>query len=101
MATTYLKFTRNQTVMFDKDTTGVPFWQALGTQSADQIGAGSSVVGNFSSTDQRLPWVFPEPYVFNPGEELTAAVTTQIDGSGQDYLIADQELGLIFRGVRS
>lgn len=101
MATTYLKFTRNQRVLFDKDTTGLPFWQALGSQSADQIGAGSSIVGNFSSTDQRLPLEFVEPLVFQPGEELTIAVTTQIDGTGQDYLIADQEVGCILRAVRS
>ena len=101
IATTYLKFTRNQTVLFDKDTTGLPFWQALGTQSADQIGAGSSVVGNFSSTDQRLPLIFPEPLVFEAGEELTVAVTTQIDGTGANYLIADQEVALIMKAVRS
>ena len=33
IATTYLKFTRNQTVLFDKDTTGLLLWQALGSQS--------------------------------------------------------------------
>ena len=100
IATTYLKFTQNQTVLFDKDTTGLVFWQALGSQSADQIGAGASTIGGFSSTDQRLPHVFEEPLVFNAGDELTVEVTTQIDGSGANYLIADQEIGLFFRQVR-
>jgi hypothetical protein len=101
IATTYLKFTRNQTVLFDKDTTGLIFYQNLGTQSADQVGAGSSIVGNFSDTDQRLPLMFPDPLVFEAGEELTVGVTTHIAGSGANYLIADQELALIMRGVRS
>jgi len=99
-ATTYLKFTRNQTVLFDKDTTGLVFWQALGTQSADQIGAGASTIGNFSSTDQRLPLVFEEPLEFVSGDELTIELTLQIAGSGANVLIADQEIGLIFRQVR-
>ena len=101
LATTYFKFIRNQTVLFDKDTTGLLAWQALGAQSADQIGAGSSIIGNFSSTDQRLPLMFPEPFTFHPGEELTVAVSTQIDGTGANYLIADQEAGMILRSVRS
>jgi len=101
MATTYLKFTRNQTVLFDKDTTGLLLWQAVGTQSADQVGAGASIIGNFSSTDQRLPLVFDEPMVFAAGDELSIEVTTQIAGTGADYLIADQEIGLFFRQVRS
>jgi len=101
LATTYLKFIRNQTVLFDKDTTGLPFWQALGAQSADQIGAGSSLVGNFSSSDQRLPLFLDPPLVFQAGEELLVQVTTQIAGTGANYLIADQEVGLICRAARS
>lgn len=101
IATTYFKFTRNQTVLFDKDTTGLLAWQALGAQSADQIGAGASTIGNFSSTDQRLPLIFPDPLVFEAGEELLVQVTTQIANSAQNYLIADQELGAILRAVRS
>ena len=100
IATTYFKFIQNQTVLFDKDTTGLPAWQALGAQSADQVGAAASLVGNFSSTDQRLPLMFDDPKVFQAGDELTAQVTTQIAGSGANYLIADQELGLILRSVR-
>ena len=100
IATTYLKFTRNQTVLFDKDTTGLLLWQALGSQSADQVGAGSSIIGNYSTSDQRLPFVPEEPLQFVAGDELTVEVTTQIDGSGANYLIADQEMGLFFRQVR-
>lgn len=100
IATTYLKLTRNQTVLFDKDTTGLPFWQDLSNESADQIGAGASLIGNFSSTDQRLPLVLEPSMEFNSGDELTIEVTTQIDGSGANYLIADQEIGLVFRQVR-
>lgn len=101
IATTYLKFIRNQTVLFDKQTTGLLFWQALGAQSADQIGAGSSQIGNFSSTDQRYYLTFDNPLEFQAGEELTVQVSTQIAGSAQNYLIADQELALIMRGVRA
>ena len=101
IATTYFKLIQNQTVLFDKDTTGLPAWQALGSQSADQVGAAASLVGNFSSTDQRLPLMFAQPSLFQAGDELTAQVSTQIAGSGANYLIADQELGLILRSVRS
>lgn len=100
ISTTYLKVTRNQTVLFDKDLNGLLFWQALGTQSAVQVGAGSSLVGNYSSTDARLPFIFPEPLVFESGEELEVAVTTQI-ALTQDILVADQVVGLICRSVRS
>jgi len=100
ISTTYLKGTRNQTVLWDKDLNGFPFWQALGAQSADQVGAGSSPVGNFSSTDARLPLVFEEPMTFGAGEELTMSVTTQIDGSGANYVVTDQVLGFICRSVR-
>ena len=101
VATTYLKFTRNQTVLFDKDTTGLLLWQALGAQSADQVGAGSSLIGNFSSTDQRLPFVPEEPLVFVAGDELTVELSLQIDNSGANVLVADQELGLFFRQIRA
>jgi hypothetical protein len=100
IGTTYLKFVRNQTVLFDKDLNGLPFWVTLATQSADAIGTGSSLVGNFSTTDQRPPLVFPEPMIFGPGEELTISVTTAGAGTPKDILIADQELALIVRGVR-
>ncbi len=101
ISTTYLKGVRNQSVLWDKDLNGLPLWQALGTQSADQIGAGSSLVGNFSSTDRRLPYVFETPAQFGPGEELTFSLSTQIDGSGQNILVTDQVLGCVMRSVRS
>lgn len=100
IGTTYLKLTRNQTVLFDKATTGIPYWQALGTQSVDQIGAGPSTIGNYSTTDQRLPLIFPEPMEFAAGEELTIAISAADDGSGAAMLVTDQEIGLIVRSSR-
>lgn len=101
ISTAYMKFVRNQTVLFDKDLVGLAFWQALGTQSADQIGAGTSPIGNYSSTDKREPLIFTQPLTFRAGEELTVSVVTQIAGSGANYLIADQELAFIARSKRS
>ena len=99
ISTKQLKVVRNQTTLFDKDLTGLPMWQALGTQSADQIGVGAG--GNFSTTDRRQPLIFPEPMVFESGEELTFSWVTQIAGTGANMLVADAEIGLICRAVRS
>lgn len=101
ISTKQLKLVRNQTTLFDKDLVGLPYWQALGTQSADQIGVGPSLVGNYSDTDRRPPLIFPEPLTFESGEELSIYLVTQIANSGADMLVTDQEIGLICRSVRT
>lgn len=101
ISTKEFKAVRNQTTLWDKDLVGLSLWQALGAQSADQIGAGPSLLGNYSDTDRRKPLMFPEPLVFESGEELSLYVTTQIANSGANYLVTDQEIGLICRSVRS
>ena len=100
IATSYLKLTRNQTVLFDKDLNGLILWEALGAQTAVQVGGGPSLIGNYSSTDKRMPFIFPEPMTFKSGEELTVALTTRI-ATTQDLLVADQVVGLICRSKRS
>jgi len=101
VGTTRFKATRNQTVLWDKDRVGLPFEVPLAAQSADAIGTGASPIGNYSDTDRRLPLIFPEPMIFEAGEELTFEVTAAVAGTPTDILIADQEIGLICRAVRS
>jgi hypothetical protein len=100
IGTQYLRFTQDRKVLFDPNRNGVTFFQALGSQSVDQIGAGSSPIHNFSSTDVGPPLLFDPPMVMGGGTELLLHVITLIDGSGANYLVADQEVGLMLSSVR-
>lgn len=101
LSTTYLRFTKDREVMFDPDRNGLAIWEALGTQSADQIGGGACVVGQHSATDDRGPFELDPPMVFNGGDEVTVEVSTQIAGSGANMLIADQEVAIACRIARA
>lgn len=100
IGTQYLRFTKDRSVMFDPNRNGITFFQALGAQSADQIGGGSSPIHNYSSTDKGSPHLFTPPLTFTGGSELLLHVVTLIDGSGANYLIADQEVGLMVSSSR-
>lgn len=101
IATQYLKLTRQRTVLGDKDRNGYLLWQALGSQSADAVGAGQSLIGNYSDTDIRMPLLFEPPLTFEGGEELLVELTTTIANSGANITVTDAEFGFIARQVRS
>jgi len=99
--TQYLRFTKDRQVLFDKDRNGITFWQALGAQSADQVGDGQSPIGNYNDVDNRDPLFFDPPIECLPGTELLLHVISHIAGSSANYLVTDQEVGLIMQSTRS
>ena len=100
IATQYLKITRDREVLFDKDRNGLPYYQALGAQSADAISQGAALGGNQSDTDDRSPFILPEPLIFSGGQNVAVEWTTHIDGSGQTLDVGDQEGGFFTTIVR-
>jgi len=101
--TNYLKLFRDNVVLFDEDKNGI-LCQAVtptGSLVVDRIGEGLSIVGNFTDLDYRPPLFFPEPLVFEQGQELTVYWTTTKGGSGANISAALQEVGFICRLVRS
>jgi hypothetical protein len=98
MNSEYLKLVRCRETLFDDDKNGILFKGLIGTTgAAAELARGVSLIGNLSSIDNKPPFMFPEPLVFNPGDELNIYITT-IAGAAQnlsDLLIADLEIGLI------
>lgn len=99
-ATTFLRFTHDRTVVFDPDRNGLPMWETLATQSADQVGDAPGVIGNYSDADNRSPFILTPPMVFGGGELLLVEWRSQIAGTSANFLVTDQEVGLISRIVR-
>ena len=100
LATQYLKITRDREVLFDKDRNGLPYYQALGAQSADAISQGAALGGNQSDTDDRSPFILPEALSFSGGQNVAVEWTTHIAGSAQNFNTADQEVGFFSTIVR-
>lgn len=97
--TRYLKLIKEREVLFDEDKNGILFEAihktALGNM--DMVGEGISLIGNYSDVDGREPLIFPEPLVFNEGEELAVYLTTEKGGSGQNIAIDEHEIALILK----
>jgi len=96
--TQYLKLTKDQTVLFDKDRNGFLFYDPSTTVSTDDnVGEGYSSIGNYSDVDHKMPLMFDPPLMFEQGQELLVQLSTVIANSGQDMAVADQEIGVILR----
>jgi len=85
--TKFLKMFKGRTCLFDRDKQGLPFyqytWAGMGT--GIYVGAGLSVIGNYSSKDRREPFLPPTPLVFNAGDEVNVYVTAG-QGTNSDTL---------------
>ena len=101
IGTSYLKLTRQRTVLGDKNRAGYLLYERPVTESADQVGAGQSAIGNYNDVDSRLPFFWPEPLVFNGGEELLVELSTVIAGSGETITVTECEVAFIARQARS
>lgn len=95
--TKYLKMIRDTNTLFDKDRNGILFYQNVPT-SIDVgtiFGEGVSLVGNYSDLDAQKPFIFPEPLVFEGGEELNTYITTAISTNAGSIAQAYSAVGLI------
>jgi hypothetical protein len=98
MQSAFIKLVQDRITLFDEDTNGILMLGIIGTaDTAAEIARGVSLVGNYSSVDNKEPFMLPEALQFGSGEELNVYLTT-IAGAAQaasDLLIADVEMGLI------
>jgi len=97
IATTYLKVFNDRTVLADDDKNGWLLWDALGAQSADQVGAGQSIIGSFSDTDVRPPLIFDPPLPAVGGVEFLVYLSTHDAGTAPAITIAEQEVGFLMK----
>lgn len=99
-ATEYLRFTDQRRVLGDRNRHGYVFWESPGNQTANQIGNGTSKIGNFSDVDGRLPMLWEPPLMYQGGEELIVELESQAVGAGQAMTVDATEIALIMRVVR-
>jgi hypothetical protein len=94
--TRYLKMVKEREVLNDEDRNGILFDYSNVTGNAGTYYAGGrSDIGNFDHLDNRMPLFFPEPLVFEAGEELNVYVTTVEPVDGSVIGIAYQVIGMI------
>lgn len=98
----FMKLIKDREVLFDEDRQGILFENRQGdrTGQSDSIAEGMSLIGNKSEYDPQDPFMFEEPLIFMPGDELGIYVTTVAVGSGQDIAIDEHEICLIERVTR-
>jgi len=95
--TKYLKMIRERTTLFDDDRNGILF---LGSDRAaaavaTYYGEGYTPIGNYTSVDTKLPFIFPTPLVFSAGEELNVYITSGIVTAAAKIAQAGSEVGFI------
>jgi len=96
--TTFYKLMRGREILFDPDRNGI---LALG----GQVSTGGafipennfSILGEYSSTAQRLPFLFPEGFTFTSGEELLVYMVTEVGSTPGTFELEEQEVGFILR----
>jgi len=95
--TKYLKLVKQRETLFDEDRNGILFIARNDTSKAncDMVAEGWSPIGNYSDEDAKLPFIFPEPIVFAPGDELGVYVVLEVASTGQALAIDEHEIGLI------
>jgi hypothetical protein len=96
-STKWIKLVKDRETLFDEDRNGLLFWarnnEADGRQ--DMIAEGFSLIGGLSEKDNTPPFMFPEPLVFGPGDELSIYLNTISGGTGQNIAIDEHEICLI------
>lgn len=96
--TTHYKLMRGREILFDPDRNGI---MALGayvaTAGAFEPENNLSVLGEYSSTAQRPPFLFPEGFTFASGEELLVYMVTEVGATPGQFELDEQEVGFILR----
>ena len=75
--TSHLKLVRGRDTLHDEDRDGLVFEGEAQTGDATDYEAETSVIGALTEDRPEPPLWFPEPLVFEPGEELNPYVTTK------------------------
>ena len=75
--THYLKLIRGRDTLHDEDRNGLLFEGQVQSSDKTEYQAETSVIGALTEDRPEPPLWFPEPLVFEPGEELNAYVTTK------------------------
>jgi len=72
-----------RTCLFDRDKQGLPFYHPpfSGISAGTFIGRGFSVIGNYSTSDRREPFVPPKPLTFSEGTEVKVFITAEEVGT--------------------
>jgi len=95
--TKYLKFVKGREVLFDEDRNGIPMIGSAPGSDGTNIGAGYSLIGNYSDVDRREPFMFPEALEFIAGEELNIYLTTDVTAGSANMSTDEAEIGLILK----
>ena len=100
LGSTYLKFVKERTVLFDEEKNGIILYKDASALVADAIGGGQSLIGNNSDTDPRRLYMLDEPMTFQSGEELNIYIAYDGLVGTPSIGIDQQEIGLILKSGR-
>ena len=99
--TQYLKLIKEREVLFDEDKRGLLMKGFLGTSDAYYNGAGVGLIGNYTDTDKRLPYMFTEPLSFSAGEELSVIVNTKVSAGSANIDVTRADIAFIEKVIRT
>jgi len=96
--TTHYKLMRGREILFDPDRNGIiAQGQLVALGGAFEPENGYSVLGEYSDTAQRPPFLFPEGFTFASGEELLVYMVTEVASTPGQFELDEQEVGFILR----
>ena len=93
--TEYIKLIKEREVLFDEDKRGIPMRGNISSSDVCNYGTHLSMVGNYSSTDRRLPYMFTVPLTFSAGEELSVVLHTKVAAGSANIGVVSGEIALI------
>jgi len=99
--TEYLKLVKDREVLFDEDKTGLLIIGYASASDATNIGSGTSIIGNYSAVDRRLPKLFSKPLRFESGEELSVILHTSVQAGSANMGVEYGEIALIEKVIRT
>jgi len=96
--TTFYKLMRGREILFDPDRNGITALGAYVSSGGDfEPENNLSVLGEYSSTAERVPFLFPEGFTFTSGEELLVYMVTEVGSTPGTFELDEQEVGFILR----
>ena len=99
--TQYLKLIKEREVLFNEDKEGLLMYGSVPAADSLRVGLGSSVVGNYTEVDEKLPLLFTEPLSFASGEELTVIVNTDVLAGSPNIDVELGEIAFIEKVIRT
>lgn len=89
---TYIKLIRQRKMLFDDDKNGLIMYGDLaGAVVADSIATGISMLGNYSDTDMRPPFLFDPVLTFVGGEELGVFLSTIVGATQSTTKLPEED----------